>query len=466
MTANLPAGPVSAIVNPRSLPLLYVDDQPENLELFRLQFGQEFAVHTATSGAAALDRLGREDFALLLTDERMPALSGIDLLSRVVDRWPDVVRVIVSAYGDAQRLLSAINRGHAHEYVLKPWNRDELAACLDRGLTIAARRRALAARAEVSQVLDRDAREAVAGGDAIVAGGGMEPVMSLARRAAGTDATVLITGETGTGKEVVARFIHENSPRSAEPFIRVNCGALADGLLESELFGHEAGAFTGAQRMRRGRFELAQGGTIFLDEIGDISPRTQVLLLRALQEREIERVGSATPIRVRARVIAATHRDLPQRIAAGTFREDFYYRLNVVPISIPPLRERRQGIAALIQHFIAKHARRDGRPRLHPDVVASLTAYDWPGNVRELENLVQRALVLCSDDLITVDDFCFTVPACPPVADVRDQVREAETAALRQLIVSHGGNLARAARALNVPRTTLVSRAKKFGLVL
>ncbi len=458
-------GPAPAVAKPRGLALLYVDDQPENLELFQLQFGQEFVVHTAPSGAVALERLTREDFALLLTDERMPDLSGIDLLSRVVERWPDVVRVIVSAYGDAQRLLSAINRGHAHEYVLKPWNRDELAACLDRGLTIAARRRALAARAEVSQVLEQDVRERV-GGDTIVADGGLEPVMSLARRAARSDATVLLTGETGTGKEVIARFIHESSPRAAEPFIRVNCGALAEGLLESELFGHEAGAFTGAQRMRRGRFELAQGGTIFLDEIGDISPRTQVMLLRALQEKEIERVGSATPIPIRARVIAATHRDLARRIAAGAFREDLYYRLNVVPIAVPPLRERRQDVAALTRHFIAKHARRGSQPRLHPDVVAALAFYDWPGNVRELENLVQRALVLCSEEVITLDDFCFSMPACAPATDVRDEVRETEAAALRRLILSNGGNLSRVARALNVPRTTLVSRAKKYGLVL
>jgi DNA-binding NtrC family response regulator len=458
-------GPGPAIANPRELALLYVDDQPENLELFQLQFGQEFVVRTAPSGAAALERLAREDFALLVTDERMPGLSGIDLLSRVVDRWPDVVRVIVSAYGDAQRLLSAINRGHALEYILKPWNREELAACLDRGLTIAARRRALAARAEVSHLLERDVREGVVG-DAIVADGGLEPVMSLARRAARSDATVLITGETGTGKEVIARFIHESSPRASEPFIRVNCGALAEGLLESELFGHEAGAFTGAQRMRRGRFELAQGGTIFLDEIGDISPRTQVMLLRALQEKEIERVGSATPIRVRARAIAATHRDLRQRIAAGSFREDLYYRLNVIPITAPPLRERRQDIAALVHHFIARHARRGSQPRLHPDVIPALAAYDWPGNVRELENLVQRALVLCSEEVLTIDDFCFTMPTGPAAADVRSEVREAEAATLRKVIVSNGGNLSRAARALNVPRTTLVSRAKKYGLVL
>jgi two-component system response regulator HydG len=278
---------------------------------------------------------------------------------------------------------------------------------------------------------------------------------------------VLITGETGTGKEVVARAIHDDSPRARAPFVRVNCGALADGVLESELFGHEAGAFTGALRTRRGRFELAHGGTIFLDEIGDLPARTQVALLRVLQEREIERVGGATPIKVDVRVIAATHRDLLGLIATNSFREDLYYRLNVIPIDVPPLRERRDDIAALVEHFVVKHAAQRSRvPRLHPDVVPRLREYDWPGNVRELENLVQRALVLAVNEWITVEDFCFTLPApAPGPSDVREEARAHEAEALRKVIVAHGGNLSRAARAVGVPRTTLVSRAKRLGLV-
>jgi DNA-binding NtrC family response regulator len=469
------------IASPPALPVLYVDDEPENLELFALQFGDDFAVRTADSGTAALEILARDDIAVLLTDERMPGITGIELLARVAERWPDTVRIIVSAYGDAHRLLLAINRGHAHEYILKPWTRDELAGGLDRALIIAARRRQLAVRAELSELAERDARDArgpAPGAAGQVSAGGLDGVMSRVRRAAPSNTTVLITGETGTGKELVARCLHEASPRAGAPFIRVNCGALADGVLESELFGHEAGAFTGAQRLRRGRFELAHGGTIFLDEIGDLPPRTQLMLLRVLQEKEIERVGGATPIKVDARVIAATHRDLPSLIAAGAFREDLYYRLNVIPIAVPPLRERRDDIAALVGYFVAKHAPDRGRPpRLAADVVPRLREYDWPGNVRELENLVQRALVMAIEDTITLDDFCFILPApagapgvpdgpgAPDAPDVRGQARELAEDALRELILRSGGNLSRAARAAGLPRTTLLSRAKRFGLL-
>jgi DNA-binding NtrC family response regulator len=453
----------SPILEPSPLPVLYVDDERENLSLFELQFAGRFKVLTASSGSEALDLLAREDIGVLLTDERMPGMTGIDLLSKVVERWPDTVRVIVSAYGDAQRLLLAINRGHAHEYLLKPWTKDELGACLTRGLAMASRRRALAARAEIAGVFERDARSEIGG--QIVSGGGLDRTLLLARRAAASDATVLVTGETGCGKEVVARAIHEASPRATGPFVRVNCGALAEGVLESELFGHEAGAFTGAQRARRGRFELAQGGTVFLDEIGDISAKMQVSLLRVLQEKEIERVGGTTPIRVNARVLAATHRNLPASVAAGSFREDLYYRLNVIPIAVPPLRERPQDIEPLVRHFLGKHSPPSGAPALDPEVLPRLLEYSWPGNVRELENLVHRALVLGSGGTLMLEDFSFSLPA-PPPSDVRAEARESETEQLRHALISHGGNVARAARALGLPRTTLLGRARRHGLLV
>ncbi len=444
------------------LPVLYVDDERENLALFELQFGDRFEVRTVSSATEALAFLAREDVGVLLTDERMPGMTGIDLLSKVVERWPDTVRVIVSAYGDAQRLLLAINRGHAHEYVLKPWSRDDLAACIARGLAMASRRRALTAEAEIAGVFERDAR--TASGDEVVSGGGLDRTMTLARRAAASDATVLITGETGTGKEVVARAIHQASPRADGPFVRVNCGALAEGLLESELFGHDAGAFTGAQRARRGRFELAQEGTVFLDEIGDISAKMQVSLLRVLQEKEIERVGGSTPIRVNTRVLAATHRNLPVNVTAGRFREDLYYRLNVIPIVVPPLRERTQDIEPLLRHFLRKHAPAGAIPGLHPEVIPRLREYGWPGNVRELENLVHRALVLGSGGTLMLEDFSFSLPASR-TDDVRAEARESEAEQLRHALVSHGGNVARAARALGLARTTLLGRARRHGLL-
>jgi two-component system response regulator HydG len=304
----------------------------------------------------------------------------------------------------------------------------------------------------------------------------MQTVLSLARRAASSEATVLVSGETGTGKEVLARLIHEASPRARGPFVRVNCAALAEGLLESELFGHEQGAFTGATRSRQGRFELARGGTLFLDEIGDVPPKVQVSLLRVLQEREFERVGGNSTIRVDARIVAATHRNLAQRVQDELFREDLYYRLNVVPIALPPLRERIDDIGPLVQHFVERHgAASTPRPTVGPGVVEHLMRHAWPGNVRELENLVLRALVLGKGPELTLDDFrvdegAHAAPTPSPssrlsVCSPRTEARRAEREDLRQLLLDHGGNVARAARAIGVARTTLVSRAKKHGLL-
>jgi len=300
-------------------------------------------------------------------------------------------------------------------------------------------------------------------------------VLATTRRAARSDATVLITGETGTGKELVARLVHESSDRAGGPFVRVNCAALAEGLLESELFGHEQGAFTGAHKSRRGRFELAAGGTLFLDEIGDIPPKTQVALLRVLQEREIERVGGACPIAVDARVVSATHQSLARLVRAGRFRQDLYYRLNVVPIEVPPLRRRPRDIAPLTRHFIRKHARTSPLPAVGVGVLDRLARHGWPGNVRELENAVQRALVLSTSSELTLDDFRLDAPLpgdahepAPPSSRSfapRAVARRTEREELRTLLLQHRGNIARAARAVGVARTTLASRANKHGLL-
>ncbi|WP_224366282.1 sigma-54-dependent transcriptional regulator [Hyalangium versicolor] len=471
---SVPPGPAS-----RS-PVLYVDDEPDNLELFRLHFEEDFEVRTATNGPEALVLIERERIGLILTDERMPGMSGIELLSQVVSRWPETVRVIVSAYNDADRLLAAINRGHAHEYIVKPWDAKELRGCVERGLAMVESRRRLTSRAELAEVLEQDAREERDAGNIIGASGGLQATLQQARRAAQSDATVLIHGETGTGKELIARFIHEESRRATGPFVRVNCAALAEGVLESELFGHEQGAFTGAVKTRRGRFELAHGGTIFLDEIGDISPRLQVSLLRVLQEREFERVGGNQTLRVNVRVIAATHRNLAQLSTEGRFREDLYYRLNVLPLTVPALRQRPQDLEALVTHFIAKHGGPYRHVRVGPGVVEALARYRWPGNVRELENLVQRALVQAQGEELLLDDFCLTLsPVAPALATnreptpgpeplpgtVREEVRRSEMEQLRELLVQHGGNCSSAARALGIPRTTLISRAKKHGLL-
>jgi DNA-binding NtrC family response regulator len=492
MGSSPPAATVSTHV---SHAVLYVDDEPQNLELFRLQLGRELRVLTAKSGAEALEVLARERVAVLLTDERMPGLSGIELLAQTVERWPDVVRIIVSAYSDAARLLLAINRGHAHEYVVKPWDRAELRASIDRGLAMAERRRELAGRAERCEIYERELALERGSGPVVTQNVAFLSVLADARKAAHSDAAVLVQGETGTGKELVARFVHEASGRAHGPFVRVNCAALAEGVLESELFGHEQGAFTGAYKARRGRFELAQDGTLFLDEIGDISPKTQVSLLRVLQEKEIERVGGSAPVRVNARIVSATHRNLPRLVHEGRFREDLYYRLNVVPITVPPLRERPEDMGPLVAHLLRKHAGGRPVPGLGEGVVEQLGRYGWPGNVRELENMVQRALVLATGPELTLDDFRFDVgvreavdprsysgPLSSSARDPghtrveaprtnegltpREEACQNEREELRRLLVVHGGNFARAARATGVARTTLVSRAKKHGLLL
>jgi DNA-binding NtrC family response regulator len=444
-------------------PVLYVDDEPDNLQLFRLQFQREVEVVTAPDAATALQILEERPIGLIFTDERMPRMSGIELLTAVVARWPETVRVIISAYTDSPRLLQAINRGRAHEYIVKPWDRAELSRCIARGLEVLARRRDLSARAALAESLSEDLRQGEDPEQLLVSASGLEATLRAAARAAQSDATVLLRGETGTGKELVARFIHEQSPRARGPFVRINCGALSEGVLESELFGHESGAFTGAGKLRRGRFEVAQGGTIFLDEIGDISAKLQVTLLRVLQERQIERVGGNHTIDVDVRVVAATHQKLEDRIAKGQFREDLFYRLNVIPIVLPPLRERPQDIPPLVKHFIAKHAS-GSAPPMDPEVITALQGYRWPGNVRELENLVQRALILGDGARLSLEDFRFQLDI-PAPESWREEVERQEAQRLRTLLINHGGNCARAAREMGIPRTTLISQAKKHGLL-
>jgi DNA-binding NtrC family response regulator len=441
--------------------VLYVDDEPENLKLFRLQFEDDFAVATAENGAAALKLLAQETFGVVLTDERMPGMRGVDLLAHLSEHYPESIRIIVSAYSDSERLLSAINRGHAHEYILKPWDFDELQACLQRSLVIADRRRALHAQAGVAQALVEDVRQQYNPEQIIGSRGGLQRVLDVALKAANSDSSLLILGETGTGKELLARMIHQSSPRANGPFVRVNCAALSEGVLESELFGHERGAFTGADRMRRGRFELAHQGTLFLDEIGDISSKVQISLLRVLQERELERVGGSETIHVNVRVIAATHQDLAALVREGTFRSDLHFRLNVIPILLPALRERAGDIPALLQHFIQKHG---GHSRtVTAAATEALKQYSWPGNVRELENFVQRALVLSSEPELDLDDFVFELKPHPE-SGIRREARDLERDELRALLLRHGGNFAQAARSLGIPRTTLLSRAKRYGL--
>lgn len=444
--------------NPSPPALLFVDDEEMSLTVARMLFGKDYRVLTALSGPKALEVLEREDVQVVLTDERMPEMRGIELLSRIAERWPDTGRVIVSAYADADRLLAAINRGHAFEYVTKPYNPDELRACVERVLATVQHRRQLVARAEMVDALSRDLEERVSPGELVGKSPALQAVLESARRAAQSDATVLIRGETGTGKELVARLIHRESARAQGPFIRVNCGALTEELLGSELFGHEQGAFTGAVKTRKGRFELAHGGTLFLDEVGDVSPKLQVSLLRVLQERELERVGGNRTIPVDVRVVAATHQDLEQQVREGRFRQDLYYRLNVVPLLVPPLRERMEDLEGLIHHFLRKYAR-GSTPAVSPDALAALSTYSWPGNIRELENLVQRALVLSRGGELQVQDFCLQLGPVPASSKTDERER------IMRVMAECGGNQSRAAKLLGISRNTLIARLSAYGVV-
>jgi len=457
-----------------ALPVLFVDDEAGNIELFKMQFEDAFDVRTAGGGDEALAIMEREQIGVLLTDERMPGMTGVDLLARAVSRWPDTVRVIVSAYNDSARLLRAINRGHAHEYIVKPWNKTDLAACIERGLAIAERRRALAAQADMAELYTRDTDAQYDTAHVVGEDGGLKEVVTLARRAAQADATLLITGETGTGKELIARLVHNASPRASRPFVRVNCAALAEGVLESELFGHEQGAFTGAHRLRRGRFELAHSGTIFLDEIGEVSAKVQATLLRVLQEKEIERVGGSSPIRVDVRVLAATHRDLRRLVRDGRFREDLYYRLAVVPLHVPALRDRKADVRPLVQYFLRKHGPSIGKTaKLEAEVYEYLEAYTWPGNVREVENMVQRALVLAVGPELTVEDFAFNIEdslgtwtsaRSSDSASLRDDLKDEERRRIMDALEQCQDNQSRAAKLLGMPRRTLVERLREYGV--
>jgi DNA-binding NtrC family response regulator len=382
----------------RSTRLLLVDDDEEACRMLAEVLEREsYEVHRALSAKEGLALFEREGpFAAVLTDLRMPEASGLDLLAQVRERDPEALVLVLTAFGDAGAAAEAIRAG-AYDFISKPYDLTELRGTLARALE---RRKLATAKQEL--VASLPAEPALARGTLVGHSPGIIGVMKQVARVAATQASVLILGETGTGKELVARTIHRFSERAARRLVAVNCSALAEGLLESELFGHVKGAFTGAVANRPGIFREADRGTVFLDEIGDISPGLQARLLRVLQEQEIVPVGSEIPVNVDVRVIAATHRDLGAMVRERQFREDLYYRLNVVTIDLPPLRERRQDVPLLIDHFLTTLAARHGRGpvAIDPAAQALLLAWDWPGNVRELENVLERAMVLAELDVI------------------------------------------------------------------
>jgi len=384
--------------------VLVVEDeksQREMLEGFLLRQG--LSVSSVDGGEKALDEVGRANYDLVLLDYKMPRMDGIQTLREIKRVNPELAVIMMTAYGTIETAVQAMKEGAA-DYLTKPIDLDELILLIGK-----VSERILLQRE--NRELKEQLRERFRFNHIIYGSGAMEEVMNLTGRVAKSEATVLIRGESGTGKELIANAIHYSSSRADRPLIKVNCTALPENLLESELFGHERGAFTGAHQRRIGRFEQAHTGSIFLDEIGDLSPGLQTKLLRFLQEREFERVGSNQTIKADVRVMAATSRDLEDGIRGGTFREDLYYRLNVIAIFLPPLRERRDDIPQLIDHFLQKYSKKNRRPlpKISKEARDLLLQYDYPGNVRELENIMERSLVISRGDVITTRDLPFQV---------------------------------------------------------
>jgi DNA-binding NtrC family response regulator len=378
--------------NSRGKVLVVDDEHGARQALVALLTEDGFDVREASDGYKALGMLETFDPDILLTDLRMPLMDGIQLLNKARDEYPELVCIVMTAFGSVETAVDAMKAG-ADDYLTKPLNFDAVEMILDRTMRRIDMTRELA-----------DLRRTARGNSSDIIGSStaIADVVQLGTQVANSRATVLITGESGTGKEMLARHVHRTSPRADKPFLTLHCAALPESLLESELFGHEKGAFTGATGMRQGRFEQADGGTLFLDEIGEISPSTQVKLLRFLQTREFERVGGNTTHSVDVRILAATNRDLEEEVRKGDFREDLYYRLNVINIEMPPLRVRRSDIPVLARHFIDKYARENNKDiqSVNPEVIEILESHDWPGNVRELENVIERAVVLSSNNSI------------------------------------------------------------------
>jgi DNA-binding NtrC family response regulator len=444
--------------------ILVVDDEANARRALVTLLGEEgYEVREASDGAEALAAL--EDFspALVLTDVRMPRMDGLTLLRRAKEAGSDAAFVMMTAFGTVEAAVEAMRMG-AESYLTKPLDLNAVLVVLGKALETRHLKQ------ETRQLRERVA-ERFRVGNIIGDAPELQGVYALIQQAAPTRATVLILGESGTGKELVAQALHELSPRKARPFVKVHCAALSEGLLESELFGHERGAFTGALARKEGRFELADGGTLFLDEIGEISPAVQVKLLRVLQGREFERVGGTQTVKVDVRIVAATHRDLEAEVKAGRFREDLYYRLNVVAVTLPPLRRRKADIPALVSHFIERCNAAHGKAvkGLAPGTLEALMSHDWPGNIRELENAVERAVVLARGEELTADDLPPVLRGPRPSAGAVERLIPGATLAtiereaiLRTLEMVQGSTT-RAAEVLGISVRKIQYKLKEYG---
>jgi DNA-binding NtrC family response regulator len=437
--------------------ILVVDDELVVRDSLGKWFNSEgYTARPVASAREALEVIANAEFDIALLDIKMPGMDGMELQARLKEADPDLSIVMMTGYASVDTAVQALKRG-AYDYITKPVDPDELSHLIANALEHKRARR------EVVR-LRENLKEASPGHEMIGRSPAMKKVAELIEMVAPTDATVLITGESGTGKEVVARAIHAASPRRFMPMVTIHCGALTETLLESELFGHEKNAFTGAQYRKKGKFEVADGGTVFLDEICDISLKTQTDLLRVLQEKEIVRVGGNQPIKVDFRAIAATNKNLESVVKQGTFRPDLYYRLHVFCIDLPPLRGRREDIPLLVNHFLNKFCMATSRPvpQLSSEAMDVLMRHDWPGNVRELENAVERALVVGRGPEIRPSDFSFQFQADEPRGG--QTLDDIERAHIERILRETQHNLSRAARILDIDRTTLYNKLRRYGL--
>ena len=449
-----------------SVPRVLIVDDEENLRrTLSIVLHQEgYEVEAAASGADAIARLPQAIYDIVITDVRMPDPDGLAVLEEVKRAHPDTLVVMMSASGSTDLAIEAVKRG-ADDYIAKPFRSDDLVLTLRKAQERERLRRENARlRREVARVWGLES--------VVHRSAAMADVLRTAEKVADFKTTVLITGESGTGTEVVARAVHQASRRRDAPFVALNCGAIPENLLESELFGHVKGAFTDAGRNKKGLFEEADGGTLFLDEVGDLPVSLQVKLLRVLQDSEIRRVGDVRSVAVDVRVISATARDLEREVAEGRFREDLFYRLNVIRVQIPPLRERPEDVPVLVDHFLARHAARLGRrgARIAPDAMAFLAGLPWPGNVRELENAIERALVLSEGGVMEAAVFKGQPPggeASPPGAEafsIKRAVRVIEADLIRRALERTGGNRTHAARILEISHRALLYKMKRYGI--
>jgi len=452
--------------------VLIVDDEKNYPPILSAVLEEEgFETLTAYSGKEALSVLKNSDVDLVLTDMKMPSMDGIELLERIKEKDPGLPIIMMTAHGTVEKAVEAMQKG-AYNYILKPFDNERLVIYVNKAIQMF---RVI----KENRRLRKTVESQYSFGNIIGKSSKMQNIFDLIYKVAPATASILIEGESGTGKDLVAKSIHYNSPRHEHPFIAVNCSALAESLLESELFGHEKGAFTGAVTTKKGRFELAEGGTIFLDEIGELSPSLQVKLLRVLQDKIFERVGGLRQVMVNFRLITATNKRLREEVQKGRFREDLYYRLNVVYIDLPPLRQRTEDLRLLVDHFIDKYAteRRMGAPvkGIEREVEQIFYQYDWPGNVRELENTIERAMVLCPDDTIRVSDLPryfrnnligeSQLENIPADAGLFETLADIEKKMLLRALANCNNVQSEAAQLLGIGRSGFNKKLKKYGIV-